>query len=110
MVKKLKIALMIFLNNQKKQGPNQGGESTTPDRFLRSKVDIYVAKLSKMRILTVNIFHKFSGGGGGGAAYKIKTPLFFLGRRVEKKKLWVRCGKQKWPMDFLKHLGKSKTQ
>ena len=56
---------------KKIKGPTQGGESTTPDRFLRSKVDIYVAKLSKMRISTVKFFHKFSG-----SAYKIETPIF----------------------------------
>ena len=38
-----------------------GGESTTPDRLVRSKVDIYVAKLSKVMILTVKSFPKFSG-------------------------------------------------
>ena len=33
-------------------------------------MDIYVAKLSKMRILTVNFFHKFRG-----SAYKIEAPI-----------------------------------
>ena len=66
LVKKLKIALNPLLTNQKHVRINMGGQSTTPDRFLRSKVDIYVAKLSKMMILTVKIFHKFRG-----SAYKI---------------------------------------
>ena len=48
-----------------------GGESTTPDRFLRSKVDIYVAKLSKIMILTV-IFFLINFRG---SAYKIEAPM-----------------------------------
>ena len=40
-----------------------GGESTTPDRLVRSQVDIYVTKLSKNMISTVKLIHKFSGVG-----------------------------------------------
>ena len=36
-------------------------------------MEIYLAKLSKIMILTVNCFHKFSGGG-----YKIDGAIFSL--------------------------------